>query len=156
MPVIGIAGNHDWPFQNSPKAIKEADLPWTYLQDSSTTFKGLNVYGTPWSKEFGDWAFMKDELRLTGKWNMIPDDTDILICHGPPKYYGDRTWDGRFEGSEGLTWRIGQVSPKLVVFGHIHEGRGDWQFGDTRLANVTLMDKHHEPGIHKPWVYEME
>ena len=160
VPVVGIAGNHDWPFQEWPEMVQELNLPWTYLQDSSTTIEGLKIYGTPWSKQYFDWAFMVEEHQLAGKWNMIPDDTDILVVHGPPKYYGDMVIRGSNEGSESLTWRIQQVRPKLAVFGHIHEGRGEWDYNGTRLANVTLMGKtmprRHESGAYDPWVYELK
>jgi len=160
MPVIGVAGNHDWPFQNTPKDVAALQLPWTYLQDSETTFNGLKIYGSPYSKQYYEWAFMLEEFKLAGKWNQIPDDTDILIVHGPPKYYGDLVLRGSHEGSESLTWRIIQVKPKLVVFGHIHEGRGEWQYGDVHLANVTLMGKtkseHHDIGVYEPWTTEIE
>lgn len=160
MPIIGIAGNHDWPFQDMAEDVVNLKLPWTYLEDSSTTFNGLNVYGTPWSKQYYDWAFMMEEHQLMGVWNLIPDDTDILICHGPPKYYGDLVLRGSHEGSESLTWRLTQVKPKLVVFGHIHEGHGEWDMNGTRIANVTLAGKleprKHEPAYYEPWVYEMD
>ena len=160
MPVIGVAGNHDWPLEKNPERVKRLELPWTYLRDSSTIFNGLKIYGSPYSKQYFDWAFMMEELQLAGKWNEIPDDTDILIVHGPPKYYGDWVLRGSNEGSESLTWRIQQVKPKLVVFGHIHEGRGEWRYGDTLLANVTLMGKsaprHHDIGVYDPWVTEIE
>ena len=38
--------------------------------------------------EFGLWAFQYPSIRdvWTGQ---IPDDTDVLVVHGPPALYGD-------------------------------------------------------------------
>lgn len=144
-PVFCCAGNHDWPMYCFPEEVKSLNLPWTYLQDSSATFNGLNIYGTPHSLIFYNWAFNLTEHELMGKWNLIPDDTDILICHSPPKYYGDMV-DGRSAGSESLLWRIQQLPQlKLCCFGHIHEGRGEWKTSRAVLANVSIMDEHYKP-----------
>ena len=155
VPVYACSGNHDWPMYEKPDQVRELKLPWTYLQDSETEFQGLKIYGTPHQKKFFDWAFNLDEIELAGKWNLIPDDTDILICHSPPKYYGDLVQRGTHEGSESLTWRIQQVRPKLVTFGHIHGGRGVYAIGQTTtLANVSVVNEKYEM-VHEPWVYEM-
>src|SRR4051794_28130253 len=42
--IIGIAGNHDLIYEHAPEHVPR-DLPWTYLQDSGTTFDGLNIWG---------------------------------------------------------------------------------------------------------------
>src|SRR6186997_2995362 len=57
--VVGVAGNHDFVFEQEPERVP-TDLRWTYLQDESTTIAdlaGLKVYGTPWQPVFFDWAF---------------------------------------------------------------------------------------------------
>ena len=155
VPVIGCAGNHDWPFYEYPEEVAALKLPWTYLQDSHTMFQGLKVYGTPWQRVFYDWAFNLQEHQLAGKWNLIPDDTDILLCHSPPKFYGDLTRDGRHEGSESLTWRIKQIEPKLVIFGHIHNGRGEARDNKTLYTNVSFLDESYHP-VHGFWTMEMD
>jgi predicted phosphodiesterase len=156
--VIGIAGNHDFVFEQAPHLLPR-DLPWTYLQDSGTTWEGLKIWGTPWQPWFYDWAFNADPERLRRQWFLIPNDTDILVVHGPPRAFGDAVPRGeeKFElcGCPQLLERIQEIRPKLVVFGHIHEGRGEWQLGPTRLANVTLMNAKYEPE-HAPWVWELE
>lgn len=153
-PVFACAGNHDWPLAENREKIESFNLPWTYLQDEFVEYEGLKIYGTPWQRRFYDWAFNLEEHQLMGKWNLIPDDVDILICHSPPKYYGDMGSNGFFLGSESLTWRIQEISPKLVVFGHIHEGRGQWQFKGTTLANVTMLDGKYRQ-VHSPFVIEI-
>ena len=41
-------------------------------------------------KKFHDWAFNlpRGGKELREKWDMIPDDTQILVTHGPPKFHG--------------------------------------------------------------------
>lgn len=146
--IVGIAGNHDFIFQQLPEAIP-AGLRWTYLQDASTEVAGLNIYGTPWQPWFGDWAFNAREPELAEKWAAIPDATDLLIVHGPPAGYGDLTTSGDRTGSPSLLDAIDRVKPTLAVFGHIHEGRGLWTRGPTTLANVSYLNARYKP-VHVP------
>ena len=153
--IIGIAGNHDLVFEHAPEKVPR-DLPWTYLQDSGITWEGLHIWGTPWQPWFWDWAFNGNPEQLQRQWALIPNGTDILIVHGPPRGYGDGVPGGdgvRLCGCPHLLERIKEVQPRLVVFGHIHEGRGEWQLGPTRLANVTSVDAEYR-AAHEPFVFE--
>ena len=155
--IVGVAGNHDFVFEQRPDLVP-SDLPWTYLQDSGTEWEGLNIYGTPWQPWFYDWAFNLYEPDLIPKWDLIPAGTDILVLHGPPFSFGDglpeKNDTVRHTGSPSLLRRIEVVAPKLAIFGHIHEGRGEWQHGATRLANVTILDERYQH-VHPPWVFEL-
>jgi predicted phosphodiesterase len=153
--IIGIAGNHDLVFEHAPEKVP-SDLPWTYLQDSGITWEGLHIWGTPWQPWFWDWAFNGNPDRLQRQWALIPNDTDILVVHGPPRGYGDGVpeKDGvRLCGCPYLLERIKEIQPRLVVFGHIHEGRGEWQLGRSRLANVTIVDAQYR-AAYDPYVLE--
>jgi Icc-related predicted phosphoesterase len=155
--IVGVAGNHDFIFQNAPERLPR-NLPWIYLQDSGFAWEGLRFWGTPWQPWFFDWAFNLEEKDLVGIWEKIPEGTDILVLHGPPYGYGDGVpeSDGKVRrtGSPSLLARIEKIQPRLAIFGHIHEGRGSWQLGRTVLANVTLMDAKYEP-VWPPWVHEL-
>src|SRR2546430_15423242 len=48
-PVIGIGGNHDFIFKAAYGRGIVNSLPWTYLEDSGTSVKGLNIWGSPWT-----------------------------------------------------------------------------------------------------------
>ncbi|MCI0682486.1 MAG: metallophosphoesterase [Gemmataceae bacterium] len=153
--VIGIAGNHDLIFEQAPELLP-AGLPWHYLQDSGTTWQDIKIWGTPWQPWFFDWAFNGTPERLQAIWSRIPDDTDLLIVHGPPRGYGDGVPSRhgiRSTGCPHLLERIIDVAPRLVVFGHIHEGRGQWTVGRSTLANVTILNEEYEP-VHAPWSFE--
>lgn len=153
---VFIAGNHDRVFEEAPHLVPP-DLPGIYLQDTRLDWEGLAIWGTPWQPRFFDWAFNLDEPELRQKWALIPDDTDVLVVHGPPHGHGDAVPSRhgvRHPGSPSLLERIEQIRPKLAVFGHIHEGRGVSEVGTTMLANVTLLDEHYRP-VHAPWVFEL-
>lgn len=142
---IFIAGNHDYIFQNRPDLIRKMKFAGTYLEDSGIEYEGLKIWGTPWQPYFYDWAFNLYEHDLKEKWEKIPQDTDIIVVHGPPQGYGDsapRTNAKGYEntGSPSLLTKITEIKPKLVVFGHIHEGYGQWMLDNTILANVSVLN----------------
>jgi Icc-related predicted phosphoesterase len=75
---------------------------------------------------------------LAQKGALIPENTDVLITHGPPFGIGD--YGGLNPGREGcqdLLLRVTMVAPKLHIFGHIHQDRGRWEIGQTTFVNVT-------------------
>lgn len=57
--IVGIAGNHDFAMESAPTLARGLD--WTYLQDEEIVIDGFKFYGTPWSKTFLNWAFMKPD-----------------------------------------------------------------------------------------------
>ncbi len=102
---VFIAGNHDITFDKERyeglKMRFKLKLPldqidifkWfdesdnvIYLEDSSVELYGYKFYGSPYSLKYYNWAFMKSDDNLKVIWNKIPDETDILITHGPPLY----------------------------------------------------------------------
>ena len=145
--IVGICGNHDFVFEQRPDLIP-LDLPWTYLQDSSTTVNGVKVWGSPMSLFFFSWAFNAPEEggeeALTALYARIPKDTDIIISHGPPFGYGDRTIDGRYVGSHALVDAIDRIKPRYVITGHIHEAYGSYERGGTTIINASVLDEKYK------------
>jgi hypothetical protein len=131
----------DFIWEKAPHLVPR--LPWTYLQDDFTTFRGWKIYGTPHQPRFFDWAFNLDEPDLERKWSFIPDDTDILLSHGPPHGFGD--WVDRDEhvGSPSLAEKIREIRPKLVIYGHIHPGFGVYEMPGITLANVSILNDRY-------------
>ena len=154
---ILIAGNHDACFEKHWKeAVGICALQGIfYLQDAAIVHKGIKYYGMPWTLEFYDWSFMTDEAGMLDKLYKVPVDTDVLITHGPPKHILDLAV-GEHAGSNALRtevqWRI---KPKLHVFGHIHEGYGTQQFGETMYVNCSLLDGYYQP-VNLPIIYELD
>ena len=128
---IYVAGNHDTSIER--KKVTPADFAQRgiiYLENSATTIDGVKFYGSPITPTFGQWAFMKARDKTHEVWAQIPDDTDILIVHGPPKGVRDLSFDrhGQLEfcGDQALTKRCWKLRDtlKLVCFGHIHNMDG--------------------------------
>lgn len=117
---VFIAGNHDFPLEYTHNFKLPKDV--YYLEDSGIELEGLKLWGTPITPIFYNWAFMGDDEKQREHFNKIPEGLDILITHGPPYKILDYTDGGCHAGSKELKKRIGEVQPKVCVFGHIHEG----------------------------------
>ena len=138
---IVIAGNHDFPFEETPDEARDLLGDVHYLFDSGVELEGLRIWGSPWQPEFLDWAFnlpRGDALRQV--WARIPESTDLLITHGPPHGILDATVRGEPVGCEQLLERVLAVRPRLHLFGHIHEARGAARLDGIRFANVSNCD----------------
>ena len=115
-----IAGNHD-------RFMSRRNLPdnVTYLQDSKTEIDGMVFYGSPWTPMFFDWYWMKERGEdIAERWRLMPDETDVLITHGPAHGCLDRTIEGVHAGCERLSSELERVMPHLHCFSHIHEAAG--------------------------------
>ena len=124
---IVIPGNHDpdaHQFHQSYLTYFAQDNGVNILIDKSTTIDGVKFYGFPWTTKFGEWNWMHSEKILERFAAAIDADVDVLISHGPPSGILDETYNGLNVGSTELRKRIEVIKPKLVVFGHIHEGHG--------------------------------
>jgi hypothetical protein len=147
--IVLVAGNHD----QSIEAWGVPDgLRCHYLLDEGIELFGLRLWGTPWQPWFYDWAFnaprRDGEVFLASKFDLIPEDTDIVLAHGPPYGYGDRTdrpSGPAHVGSTAMTETLKRVRPRLMVCGHIHSGYGSYRLGDTEIVNASLVDEGYRP-----------
>jgi len=148
--IIIIAGNHDLLFERQPQLARSLlDSRVNYLQDSFCVIDGIKFYGSPYQPRFFDWAFnLMRGAELAEKWNLIPDETDVLITHGPPfgildevprQYFIENT------GCEELRKRVETIKPKLHIFGHIHCGYGTTEKFGVKFANASNCDESYEP-----------
>lgn len=124
---IYVAGNHDTSIER--RLVTSADFHAagiTYLENTGTMIEGIKFWGCPYTPTFGEWAFMKSRSKMHNLWELMPDDTDVLITHGPPKGIRDLSFDrlGNLEmcGDLSLAKRCYALKDtlKLVCFGHIH------------------------------------
>lgn len=142
--VVAIAGNHDWCFYKRNKgrnALEDAGI--IYLQDEMCIIDGIKFWGSPWQPEFCNWAFnLPRGEALREKWQMIPEDTDVLITHGPPLGILDDIAGGPALGDADLLDEVTNiVKPKVHIFGHIHDGYGTQREGETTFVNASLLDE---------------
>jgi hypothetical protein len=175
---IVIAGNHDltldtewyqenWSgFHRAPEDQHAVRLLLTgqaaiqarvrYLEYTSTEFqvreggKVWKVYGSPGSPWFGGWAFNYDRGEHAEVLHSeIPNDTDILLTHGPPSSILDLVNRDRTRvGCRVLMQRVSEIQPALHVFGHIHEAHGaeirEWE-DDTDYLPEELENQEVQP-----------
>jgi len=170
---VFIAGNHDRVFENHPEEIQEIlnhFLNIDYLQDEQLTLYGdgpngdmpennIRIYGSPWQPWFYDWAFNlpRNGIQLAANWEAIPDNTDILVTHGPAFGTLD-TVEGRRHnnlGCELLAERIERLRPKIHICGHIHSGYG-YQFKNgTHFFNAAVLDEQYNY-TQKPMTFDWD
>ena len=67
--------------------------------------------------------------------DLIPEETDIVITHGPAMGFVD----GNGGGCPSLLKRIKEIRPRLVVCGHIHSAHGVIE-GTGDLEGVTFVN----------------
>lgn len=141
---IVVWGNHDWyPYNHSNMAkevLKEYNI--IYLENSGIEIEGIKFWGSPITPTFCEWAFMEDRgSRIRKYWDMIPENIDVLITHGPPYGILDYTvYDKIHVGCADLMQAVERVKPKFHIFGHIHEGYGD----DKRFWYKDMKDTGHK------------
>ncbi len=143
--IVGIAGNHDFVAEVDEELMRS--LPWSYLVDETARVDGLAVHGSPWTVTFMDWAFMRGDDELASMWARIPEDTDVLVTHGPPFGHGDLVINGNRGGSVSLLHRLEELPQlRLHICGHIHEGGGTRsQVGTVEVVNVSYVDFDYRP-----------
>ncbi len=151
---IFVAGNHDWLYETNNRFARHltANYGIKYLQDSATEIEGLKIYGSPWQPRFFDWAFnLNRGKELADKWKLIPNDTGILVTHGPPNGILDKVsgeYGVEITGCEELRSRVKELSNhnlKIHIFGHIHSGYGKiGEFG-IQFVNASNCDEDYLP-----------
>jgi predicted phosphohydrolase len=146
---IVVAGNHDWYFAeelDAARAVLGGDI--VFLHDGGTVIDGVRFWGSPWQPEFNAWAFnLPRGAALAAKWALIPEDTEVLVTHGPPMGIGDRSMTGGRQGCADLLERVRAIAPRVHVFGHIHEDGGSWPQGETLFVNVTTDECERAPTV---------
>jgi Icc-related predicted phosphoesterase len=155
---VFIAGNHDYYFEEKSSAEIQAILPEGvhYLNEESIEINGLKIWGSPITPiPRRRWAFNKirgEEIQQ--HWDLIPEDVDILMVHGPPKNILDTILDGSTVGCENLRQTIHRKKPKIMLCGHIHENRGQRQVNDTLFINASSVDRHRTR-VFSPFVFDL-
>lgn len=153
---IFTPGNHDFYFEQATPAAIQAILPPNviYLNDSGVTIEGINIWGSPITPWFYNWAFNRHRGDAIQKhWDLIPENTDILITHGPPKGILDTVVSGDTVGCERLVDALKIVKPKYHIFGHIHEARGVLKQKQTTFFNASVVNLRYEV-VHDPIVFD--
>jgi Icc-related predicted phosphoesterase len=149
---IFVAGNRDYSFERQPEESRKILTNAVYLQDEEISVDGVRIYGSPWQPPFMNTAFnLPRGEPLRKKWALIPDNIDILVTHTPPYGIGDRTSQGESVGCRDLLEAVRRIKPRLHVFGHVHEGYGQYNEGGILYINASMTDASmqfaHQPII---------
>jgi Icc-related predicted phosphoesterase len=142
-----IAGNHEvgwqhFSYRRNEYLHRAQELGLVYLEDSGVEIEGIKFWGSPWQPQFMNWAFnLARGAPLKRKWAQIPDDTQVLITHGPPYGFGDTNgYDPRF-GCQDLFERVMVVKPEYHLFGHAHDGYGTYMFEGVTFINCAVLNE---------------
>lgn len=154
---IFIAGNHDFYFENAPRQEIKELIPdnLIYLNDSGIEIEGLKIWGSPVQPWFYNWAFNRQRgADIQKHWNLIPDDTALLITHGPPLGILDATDRGEAVGCKDLLGKTLAVKPRFHVFGHIHEAYGRTKKDGIEFINASVLNLQYQM-VNEAMILEM-
>lgn len=176
--IVVIDGNHDWLGERDPglmrSLIEEAGC--IYLDHQAKEIQGLKFFGSGYTPEFCNWS--KNVERgpaLARLWAQIPDDTQILVTHGPSKgrldrvkepdesdYHGIYGMSIRYKevqvGCADLRNRISELKDLIVhTYGHIHVWGGQTEKGADGITycNASVCNERYEPN-NSPIVLDIE
>lgn len=142
---IFIAGNHDSSIEKG--LVTRGDFRASgiiYLENEGIEIEGLKIWGSPHTPTFGNWSFMKAREKINRVWEHIPEDTDILVVHGPPKGILDQSYnrEGVYErcGCNALKKQVlNRIKPQLMCFGHIHNFEDIINQGTLKLSEYPTL-----------------
>lgn len=153
---IVIAGNHDVLAQKNRLLVEStlgADV--TYLQDSGCEYRGIKFWGSPYTPEFCDWAFNVPRHLLYKHWDLIPDDTNVLITHGGPWGILDGPYThvtptetvlANHLGCTALAYVCERMHLNAHIFGHLHAfyGKDFDPVTQTSYYNVSICNEQYK------------
>lgn len=134
---IVVPGNHDFVVEDG--ARRQLIPNATLLANEAIEVMGLKIWGSPvtplLSEAFGG-PSDRDRAEL---YSRIPDDTDVLVTHGPPYDILDQAPDSELhQGCKQLLAAVRRVKPMIHVFGRVHGGYGTFSTPDTLFVNAAL------------------
>lgn len=163
--VVFIAGNHDFLFQRHEDRVRmalEGQDKIVYLNCEYYEYKGKIIYGTPWCKPFGNWAFMETIDKSEERYKDV-EHFNILMSHDAS--YGisdvllqkDCWWaDGTHIGNHALRNLVDKVKPQLALAGHLHSCQHEkTMHGNTEVYCVSLLNENYEM-VYEPLYIDLE
>lgn len=182
---IYVPGNHDTSFEKGLVRRKDfmninfliddwikIDTGYS-LDPKDTTHKKSNkvikIHGSPFTPSFGTgWAYNCGRSTIQKHWNLIEEDTNILVTHGPPKGLLDTTTDFSSNlltnvGCSALTKKVLEVQPDYHIFGHLHDEKNIFNHGikmigdkcKTKFINASICELRGRMKFNKPILFEI-
>ncbi len=156
--IWATGGNHDFLAEKQFSLCKDILTNCNLMIDNSVELEGINFWFSPHQPWFYDWAFnLRRGKPLEEKWAQIPDNTNVLITHGGPKFHLATTVSGEDVGDLDLYNRILNLNDlKLHVFGHIHCGYGvDESISGIIYANSSICNEQYKP-VNKALLFDYD
>jgi Icc-related predicted phosphoesterase len=152
---VFVPGNHDFFFESHLQLCRDTMTNTHVLVNQAVEIEGFKFWGSPITPEFFNWAFMAGRgEEIKQYWDMIPDDTDIILTHGP--VYGILDYVDRsaeYVGCKDLSIAVARIQPIIHACGHIHCSYGiDSQIWEpingkkhkTTFINSALMSERYK------------
>ena len=169
--VLFIPGNHEVGMEGHEEEYKKLFGPYDkatvlfhesyeYLGSDGETYK---IFGTPYCKIFGNWAYMYPDDTLRQAFSEIPENLDILITHDQPYEFGDILlqedchWaDGSHIGNKPLLEAILAKQPRYQLNGHLHScSHEKIMINNTSHYNVSMKDEKYNI-VYEPLYLDIE
>ena len=166
--IVMVGGNHDFYLERKHKDLTELfnKLNIVYLNNRSYDYiseegKIIKIFGSPYCKIFGNWAYMISNESLEKKFSKIPEDIDILLTHDAP--YGtsdicfqDVYWNTHEHiGNIPLQKAIIEKHPKWNIHGHLHSSNHlPEKLQETNVVNVSLLDENYHI-TYNPFYFDL-
>ena len=164
--IVGCLGNHERGAEGNEEELKRRfkEVGVTLLHHESIEIEGIKIFGSPYSPWFFDWAYsyynpnmgtqQRDDRSGKEVWEDIPEDTSILLTHGPPYLILDQCRNGAV-GCPDLRRRVESIfSIRYHMFGHIHESAGITKVGGVTYSNGAVMDGKYK-FVNKPNCFDL-
>lgn len=155
--IISVQGNHETWVQknfNEAKELAESVCPGVhFIEHGAIEIEGVKFFGSAWTPWFNNWAWNAHRgSEIAYYWSQIPEDTEVLITHGPPHgildvvYAVDGVTPKGRAGCYDLMDRINALpNLKMHCFGHIHSGSGEQEFNGIKFINASICDEMYTP-----------
>ncbi len=146
---ISVQGNHElWVEKNFNEAkdlVYSIDPSIHFIQEGRVEIEDKVIWGSAITPTFFNWAWNRNRGEQIRKhWDLIPDDTNILITHGQPYGILD-VIKGDNVGCEELLAKVNKLDNlELHVFGHIHYSSGERKIGNTHYVNASICGENYK------------
>ncbi len=147
-----VPGNHEFYLEADPRRRDLTDNA-TVLIDEAIEIDGLMIYASPMTPLYGGAFGRSSPADCKRNWAKVPDDINVLICHGPPYGILDRSpGQQEHQGDPELLARCKELPDlRLVCFGHVHGGYGMEERDGVLYVNAALLGPgggiEHEPVV---------
>ena len=145
-----VPGNHDIYVEKHESLCKTELHPARLCSFDEVNILGLKIVCNSWTNEIypnSPWSYTHARGAGFHIWNNQPK-CDILVTHGPPLGILDSVLNYEEDeepnvGDGHLLQYVLENSPKVHIFGHIHESAGQCEKYGVRFFNVSVCNLNY-------------